>query len=100
MRKYDITTCKEPKDINEDLIYRFISMKVIQKYKDIESLNMGLKRDVTEYKLDYDEIEKVLSPIYMEIDFIYKGKSRDMNFSYHNEIQVIRDIIEYFNNLK
>ena len=36
----------------------------------------------------------------MEIDFIYKGKSRDMNFSYHNEIQVIRDIIEYFNNLK
>ena len=100
MRKYDITTCKEPKDINEDLIYRFISMKVIRKYKDIESLNIGLKRDVTEYKLDYDEIEKVLSPIYMEIDFIYKGKSRDMNFSYHNEIQVIRDIIEYFNNLK
>ena len=100
MRKYDITTCKEPKDINEDLIYRFISMKVIRKYKDIESLNIGLKRDVTEYKLDYDEIEKVLSPIYMEIDFIYKGKSRDMNFSYYNEIQVIRDIIEYFNNLK
>ncbi len=100
MRKYDITTCKEPKDINEDLIYRFISMKVIRKYKDIESLNIGLKRDVTEYKLDYDEIEKVLSPIYMEIDFIYKGKSRDMNFSYHNENQVIRDIIEYFNNLK
>lgn len=100
MRKYDITTCKEPKDINEDLIYRFISMKVIQKYKDIESLNIGLKRDVTEYKLDYDEIEKVLSPIYMEIDFIYKGKSRYMNFSYYNEIQVIRDIIEYFNNLK
>ncbi len=100
MRKYDITTCKEPKDINEDLIYRFISIKVIRKYKDIESLNIGLKRDVTEYKLDYDEIEKVLSPIYMEIDFIYKGKSRDMNFSYYNEIQVIRDIIEYFNNLK
>lgn len=100
MRKYDITTCKEPKDINEDLIYRFISMKVIRKYKDIESLNIGLKRDVTEYKLDYDEIEKVLSPVYMEIDFIYKGKSRDMNFSYYNEIQVIRDIIEYFNNLK
>ena len=100
MRKYDITTCKEPKDINEDLIYRFISIKVIRKYKDIESLNIGLKRDVTEYKLDYDEIEKVLSPIYIEIDFMYKGKSRDMNFSYHNEIQVIRDIIEYFNNLK
>ena len=100
MRKYDITTYKEPKDINEDLIYRFISMKVIRKYKDIESLNIGLKKDVTEYKLDYDEIEKVLSPIYMEIDFIYKGKSRDMNFSYYNEIQVIRDIIEYFNNLK
>jgi len=100
MRKHDITTCKEPKDINEDLIYRFISMKVIRKYKDIESLNMGLKRDVTEYKLDYDEIEKVLSPIYMEINFIYKGKSRDMNFSYDNEIQVITDIIEYFNNLK
>lgn len=100
MRKYDISTKKEPKDINQDLIYRFISMKVVRKYKDIESLTMGLKRSVTEYKLDYDELEKVLGCICIEIDFIYKGKSRDMNFSYHNEIQVIGDIIEYFNNLK
>lgn len=100
MRKYDINTYKEPKDINQDLIYRFISMKVIRKHKDIESLKMGLKRSVTEYQVDDGEIEKVLGYIYMEIDFICKGKSRDMNFSYHNEIQVIRDIIEYFNNLK
>ena len=86
MRKYDINTHKEPKDINQDLIYRFISMKVVRKYKDIESLTMGLKRSVTEYKLDYDELEKVLGCIYIEIDFIYKVKSRDMNFSYYNEI--------------
>ena len=100
MRKYDINTKKEYKDINQDLICRFISMKVVQKYKDIESLKMVFKRDVTEYQLDYGEVEKVLGCIYIEIDFIYKGKSRDMNFSYYNEIQVIRDIIEYFNNLK
>lgn len=100
MRQYDINTKKEPKDINQDLIYRFIAMKVVKKYKDIKSLKMGLKRSVTEYQLDDGELEKALGPIYMEIDFIYKGKSIDMNFSYHNEIQVIRDIIEYFNNLK
>lgn len=100
MRQYDISTKKEYKDINEDLIYRFISMKVVKKYKDIESLKMGLKRSVTEYQVDDGEIEKVLGHIYMEIDFIHKGKSKDMNFSYYNEIQVIRDIIEYFNNLK
>jgi len=100
MRKYDINTKKEYKDINDDLIYRFITMKVVQKYKDIESLKMGLKRSVTEYQLDDGELEKVLGHVYIEIDFIYKGKLRDMNFNYHNEIQVIRDIIEYFNNLK
>ncbi len=100
MRKYDINTKKEYKDINQDLIYRFITMKVVKKYKDIESLEMGLKRSVSEYQLDDGEPEKAVGYIYIKIDFMYKGKSRDMNFSYHNEIQVIRDIIEYFNNLK